>query len=109
MVFVIAEIGVNWDGDFDLVKKMIRESKNAGCDAVKFQSYEEEMIKNHPQKSRLLKSAINKENIELIHLDLKLINKEGLDQNEQEYLENIQKKLETLKEGGYVGKPKHMW
>jgi len=67
MVFVIAEIGVNWDGDFDLVKKMIKESKNAGCDAVKFQAYEEEMIKNHPQKSRLLKSAIKQENIESIN------------------------------------------
>ena len=33
MVFVISEIGVNWDGNFDLVKEMIKESKNAGRSA----------------------------------------------------------------------------
>jgi len=67
MVFVVAEIGVNWDGNFDLVKEMMQKSKDVGCNAVKFQAYEEEMIKNHPQKSRLLKSAIGKENIESIN------------------------------------------
>lgn len=67
MVFVVAEIGVNWDGNFDLVKEMMQKSKDVGCNAVKFQAYEEEMIKNHPQKFRLLKSAIGKENIESIN------------------------------------------
>ena len=26
--FIVAEIGVNWDGDFDLVKQMMNESKH---------------------------------------------------------------------------------
>jgi len=67
MVFVVSEIGVNWDGNFELVKEMIQASKKSGCDAVKFQSFNEELIKNHPEKSRLVKSSISKENIEKIN------------------------------------------
>ena len=37
MVFVIAEIGINHNGDVELAKKMIDVAKNVGCDAVKFQ------------------------------------------------------------------------
>ena len=35
--FVIAEIGINHNGDLDLAKEMIRRSKESGADAVKFQ------------------------------------------------------------------------
>ena len=37
MVFIVAEIGINHNGDVELVKKMIDVAKSAGCDAVKFQ------------------------------------------------------------------------
>ena len=37
MVFIVAEIGINHNGDVELVKKMIDVAKNVGCDAVKFQ------------------------------------------------------------------------
>ena len=43
---------------------MMKNAKSSGCNAVKFQSFDEEIIKNHPQKSRLIKSAISKNNIE---------------------------------------------
>jgi len=36
-VFVIAEIGINHNGDIELAKKMIDWAYLAGCDAVKFQ------------------------------------------------------------------------
>ncbi len=36
-VFVIAEIGINHNGDIDLAKKLIDAAKDAGADAVKFQ------------------------------------------------------------------------
>jgi N-acetylneuraminate synthase len=36
-VFVIAEIGINHNGDLDLAKKLIDGAVFAGCDAVKFQ------------------------------------------------------------------------
>jgi len=35
--FVIAEIGINHNGDLEIAKQLIREAHDAGCDAVKFQ------------------------------------------------------------------------
>lgn len=37
MVFIIAEIGINHNGDIEIAKKLIDMAKRAGCDAVKFQ------------------------------------------------------------------------
>jgi N-acetylneuraminate synthase len=36
-IFLIAEIGINHNGDINLAKKLILEASNAGFDAVKFQ------------------------------------------------------------------------
>ncbi|MBF0405778.1 MAG: N-acetylneuraminate synthase family protein [Candidatus Riflebacteria bacterium] len=36
-VFIIAEIGINHNGDLKIAKELIDLAKNAGCDAVKFQ------------------------------------------------------------------------
>lgn len=36
-VFIIAEIGINHNGDIELAKKLIDAAKDAGADAVKFQ------------------------------------------------------------------------
>jgi len=36
-IFIIAEIGINHNGDLDLAKKMILSAKHCGADAVKFQ------------------------------------------------------------------------
>lgn len=36
-VFVIAEIGINHNGDINIAKQLIDMAKEAGCDAVKFQ------------------------------------------------------------------------
>jgi sialic acid synthase SpsE len=38
-VYIIAEIGLNHNGDPDLAKKLIRSASRAGVDAVKFQTY----------------------------------------------------------------------
>ena len=47
--FVIAEIGINHEGNFDLAIKMIDEAHNVGCECVKFQTHiiEDEMIPNN--------------------------------------------------------------
>lgn len=37
--FIIAEAGINHNGDIETAKKMIIEAKKAGADAVKFQTY----------------------------------------------------------------------
>ncbi len=36
-VFIIAEIGINHNGDINIAKDLIKTAKDAGCDAVKFQ------------------------------------------------------------------------
>lgn len=35
--YVIAEIGINHNGDLNVAKELIKKAKEAGCDAVKFQ------------------------------------------------------------------------
>lgn len=53
---VIAEIGINHNGDLDLAKKLVQLSHDAGCAAVKFQKrtidvvYSEEVL-NSPRES----------------------------------------------------------
>lgn len=42
--FIIAEAGVNHNGDVSLAKKMIEAAKKAGADAVKFQAYKTEHL-----------------------------------------------------------------
>ena len=65
-MFIVGEIGVNWEGDFELLKKLLLNLKKSGCDAVKFQAYNMEMIKAHPLKDRLIKSAVTESNIKKI-------------------------------------------
>ena len=36
-IFIIAEIGINHNGDINLAKKLIDVACRSGCDAVKFQ------------------------------------------------------------------------
>ena len=38
-VFIVAEIGVNHEGDFDTAKMLVEKAAEAGVDAVKFQTY----------------------------------------------------------------------
>ncbi|MHA1423764.1 MAG: N-acetylneuraminate synthase [Candidatus Thorarchaeota archaeon] len=42
--FIIAEVGVNHNGDVQLAKKMIDAAKDAGADAVKFQTFKSEGV-----------------------------------------------------------------
>lgn len=42
--FIIAEAGVNHEGDFDLAKRLVDEAKEGGADAIKFQTYKANKI-----------------------------------------------------------------
>jgi N,N'-diacetyllegionaminate synthase len=43
-VFVIAEAGVNHNGDIEIAKKMIAIAKSCGVDAIKFQTFKSEKL-----------------------------------------------------------------
>jgi N-acetylneuraminate synthase len=43
-IYVVAEIGINHNGSVDLAKKMIDIAKQSGCDAVKFQKRDLELV-----------------------------------------------------------------
>jgi len=43
-IFIIAEIGINHNGSLDIAKQLIDMSKDAGCDAVKFQKRTIEIV-----------------------------------------------------------------
>ena len=48
--YIIAEAGVNHEGSMKLAKKLVKEAKEGGADAIKFQSYKAETLasKNSP-------------------------------------------------------------
>lgn len=54
-IFIIAEVGINHNGDLNLAKKIIKSAKESGADAVKFQKrtidlvYSKEQLKSFRQ------------------------------------------------------------
>ena len=57
-VYIIGEAGVNHNGDFELAKKLVDVAKEAGVDAVKFQSFKtEELIIPSVEKAEYQKET----------------------------------------------------
>ena len=63
---VMSEIGVNWSGDLELANEMIKKSKEAGADAVKFQAFTRYHLEGRgfteEKIQTLLKSSVTQEN-----------------------------------------------
>lgn len=49
-VFIVAEIGINHNGDLEIAKRLIDAAVSAGCDAVKFQKRTPELCVPPPQR-----------------------------------------------------------
>ena len=59
-VFLIAEIGSNWEGDISIAKKLIKQSQNAGANAVKFQMWRaEDLYPSHPLFKKIKKTELS--------------------------------------------------
>src|ERR1700748_2363724 len=76
--YVIAEIGINHNGDIDLAKRLISVAVAAGCDAVKFQKRTVEVVYTADELARPRESPFGTTNGDL---------KRALELNESNYRE----------------------
>lgn len=76
--FVIAEIGINHNGDIHIAKKLIKAAKEAGCDAVKFQKRTIEVVYTEKELAKPRENPFGTTNGDL---------KRGLEFSEEAYRE----------------------
>ncbi len=76
--YVIAEIGINHNGDIDLAKKLINVALGAGCDAVKFQKRTIDVVYTPEELAKPRESPFGNTNGDL---------KRGLEFEQEEYEE----------------------
>ena len=77
-IFIIAEVGINHNGDMKLCKELISVAKDAGCDAVKFQKRTIDKVYTQEFLSQPRESPWGSTQRE---------QKEGLEFNKDDYLE----------------------
>ena len=67
-VMIVAEIASNWEGNVTKAKKLIKECKRAGANAVKFQVWRAADLynKKHPNWKEIKKSELTFEKIKLL-------------------------------------------
>jgi N-acetylneuraminate synthase len=76
--YVIAEIGINHNGDLDIAKRLISVAVGAGCNAVKFQKRTVEVVYSAEELARPRENPFGPTNAEL---------KYGLEFEEEDYAE----------------------
>jgi N-acetylneuraminate synthase len=77
-VFIVAELGINHNGDVGLAKKLIGAAASAGCDAAKFQKRTVEIVYSPEELDRPRESPFGETNRDLKH---------GLELGAEEYEE----------------------
>ena len=83
--FIIAEIGVNHNGDVQLAEKLIKEMAKAGCNAVKFQTFQTKNLVTRTAE----KAAYQKSNIGTSESQFDMLKKLELSESEFFYLKSI--------------------
>ena len=65
-VFIIAEAGVNHNGDLEIAKDLIEKAAKAGADAVKFQTFiPEKLVSRYAQKAEYQKVTTGQQDTQL--------------------------------------------
>lgn len=63
---IIAEVGVNHNGDIDIAKRMVKEAKKSGADIVKFQTTKAELlVSKHAEKANYQKETTGSQETQL--------------------------------------------
>ncbi len=108
MIEIIAEVGINHNGDLNVAKELVQQAKTAGATCVKFQTFFiEELAREHTPKSEFqLRDKSSKSHIEMLkrcqlscddHLTLfKLCNEIGIDFLSTPYHPSAVKLLEEI-------------
>ncbi|WP_018249171.1 N-acetylneuraminate synthase [Orenia marismortui] len=90
--FIIAEAGVNHNGNLDLAKRLIDEAIWAGADAIKFQSFKaEKLVSKSLEKADYQKDTTSKDETQY-----EMIKKLELDYDEYEILRDYCKEKDIL-------------
>ncbi len=76
--YIIAEVGINHNGDIELAKELIKLAKDSGCDAVKFQKRTVYVVYTQEELKMPRQSVFGETNGDL---------KRGLEFGEKEYTE----------------------
>jgi N-acetylneuraminate synthase len=85
--YIIAEIGINHNGDMDVAKKLIEMSAHAGCDAVKFQKRTPELCVPMDQRNIIRETPWG----QMTYMDYRY--KVEFDESQYEELANFANKL----------------
>lgn len=90
--FIIAEAGVNHNGSLQMAKRLIDVAKDAGADAVKFQTFSaESVVSKHAERAEY-----QKENTAIEESQYQMIKRLELTENEFEELSNHAKEKEII-------------
>ncbi|CAN5667287.1 N,N'-diacetyllegionaminate synthase [soil metagenome] len=81
-IYIIAEAGVNHNGSIDIAKKLIDKAKDAGADAVKFQTFKAESLVS----KNASKADYQKTNTSVSESQLQMLKKLELTENEHREL-----------------------
>src|SRR3989338_7961656 len=76
--FIIAEIGINHNGDIEIAKKLIEAAASIGCDAVKFQKRAVDVVYTAEELAKPRENPFGSTNGDL---------KRGLEFEDEEYRE----------------------
>ena len=88
-VFIIAEAGVNHNGDVETAKKMIVVAKESGADAIKFQSFKtDSIVSKHAEKAEYQKVTTGAgsqyemiKNLELSKFEFEILSQYAIENN----------------------------
>jgi len=65
-LFLVAELGCNWNGNYAVAYELMRASKEVGFNAVKFAVFDKSHWSNYPQFPTLESNALDKNNIRVL-------------------------------------------